>query len=96
MSFRPNPNLAAELETQGRLALVEKAKRAATEADKRVHSAMPRQHSGRVIVGEVNGDVAVINTNYGAHLEEWGLAKTPLYAPLRRGVRASGLRLQEQ
>lgn len=31
-----------------------------------------------------------------AHLIEYGSARNPAYAPLRRGVRAAGLRLREE
>lgn len=38
--------------------------------------------------------VRVGNTDYFAHLVEWGSVNNPPYAPLRRGVRAAGLRLE--
>jgi hypothetical protein len=35
------------------------------------------------------------NTDFFFHLTEWGSANNPPYAPLRRGVIAAGLRLDE-
>jgi hypothetical protein len=56
---------------------------------------MPR--GGRAIVTESDLDgVRVVNTDYGAHLAEWGSVNNPPHAPLRRGVRAAGLRLREE
>jgi len=37
----------------------------------------------------------VINTDPFFHLVEWGSVNNPPYAPLRRGVTAAGLRLDE-
>jgi hypothetical protein len=36
------------------------------------------------------------NNDFAAHWVEWGSANNPPWAPLRRGVRAAGLRLEEQ
>lgn len=38
---------------------------------------------------------AVVAKDIAAHLIEWGSAKNPPYAPLRRGVLAAGLRFRE-
>lgn len=35
------------------------------------------------------------NRDFAAHMVEWGSVNNPPYAPLRRGVRAAGLRLDE-
>ena len=93
MTFKANPNLQAELEAEirARGALVPIARRAAAAADRLAHSAMPRRGFRRIEVGQLEGDVVIANTNHGAHLEEFGLAYTPMYAPLRRGVRSVGL-----
>lgn len=51
------------------------------------------EHSVRVVDhGRV---VRVVNTSPEAVREEWGSAKEEPRAPLRRGVRAAGLRLDE-
>lgn len=96
-SFRPNPRFEKELEAQMRAlgALRPHAEAAAAKAEAFTHHAMPHPATRRVVVGVVEGEVAVINTNFGGHLEEWGLARTPVYAPLRRGARAAGLELHE-
>jgi hypothetical protein len=94
--FRLNPALEKELgpEVRARV-LIPAAHSAADRAEGFVHSAMPRPGRRRIEVDDIGGEVAIVNTNHGAHLEEWGLAFTPMYAPLRRGARAAGLDLHE-
>lgn len=42
------------------------------------------------------GDVVGVKSeDHFAHLIEFGSAKNPAYAPMRRGVRAAGLRLEQ-
>jgi hypothetical protein len=56
---------------------------------------MPR--GGQSIEVEEAGDeVRVVNTDYGAWIVEVGSVNNPAHAPLRRGVRAAGLRLREE
>ncbi len=95
--FVPNPGFESQLEAELRAtgALRPHAQNAADKAEALAHHAMPRSKGRRIVVGEVGEDLAVINTNFGAHLEEWGLARTPPYAPLRKGVRAAGMKLRE-
>jgi hypothetical protein len=97
MTFKANPKLEVELEAELRAsgALLPAAQKAADRATGLAHSAMPRKGHRPIEVGEVDGDVAIVNTNHGGHLEEFGLAYTPEYAPLRRGARAAGLDLRE-
>jgi hypothetical protein len=40
-------------------------------------------------------DYTVYTDDIAGHLIEWGSKNNPAYAPLRRGVRAAGLRLDE-
>lgn len=40
-------------------------------------------------------DNTVYTDDFAGHLIEWGSKNNPAYAPLRRGVRAAGLRLDE-
>lgn len=55
---------------------------------------MPR--GGPAVRVENDGDEVVVeNTDYGAHLMEFGSANNPAHAPLRRGARAAGLRLTD-
>jgi hypothetical protein len=94
--FRPNPNFEAELRAAAvpRLVAVANAVKARVEAEK--HSIMPRKSTKPVVV-EVSGDeVRVANTDHGSHLDEWGSVNNPPYAPIRRSVRALGLRLSER
>lgn len=94
--FRLNPALEKELAAEVRVrVLIPAAQAAADRAEGFVHSALPRPGHRRIEVGDVGGEVSVINTNYGAHFEEFGLAYSPMYAPLRRGARAAGLDLHE-
>ncbi len=97
MSFRLNPAFEKELaaEIRARASLRPAAEAAAAKAESFTHHAMPRSRGRRIVVRQVEGDLAIVNTNHGGHLEEFGLARTPTYAPLRRGVRAAGLKLSE-
>ena len=40
--------------------------------------------------------VTVGTNDFAGHIIEWGSVKTPAMAPIRRGVLAAGLRLDEQ
>jgi hypothetical protein len=97
MSFYANPNfdreLAATLAVKAEL--VAAASRARPIVEGMTHHAMPRPGHQRIEVQEAEGDIYLVNTNYGGHLEEWGGAdvKSPVYSPLRRGVRAAGFPL---
>jgi hypothetical protein len=97
MSFVPNPNF--NLDLAGSLAVKETLKRGAEQArpiaEGFTHHAMPRPGHESIEVVEDGLDVYLVNTNFGGHLEEWGGAdvKSPVYSPLRRGVRAAGFRL---
>jgi len=97
MSFRPKPGFEQQL--SGSLAVKAELARAAATArpvvEGMTHHAMPRPGHQRIEVQEAGGDIYLVNTNYGGHLEEFGGAdvKSPVYAPLRRGVRAAGFRL---
>lgn len=59
------------------------------------HSVMPRQRRGSVIVEADARGVRVVNTDHGAHIDEYGSVNSPPYAPLRRGARRAGFRLEE-
>jgi len=62
----------------------------ATEAE----AAMGQPHAPVRVVDHGHG-VRVVNTSADAVLEEWGSARQEPIAPLRRGVHAAGLRLDE-
>jgi hypothetical protein len=60
---------------------------------------MPRKGTGStdVVVMDTSGDTPrLVNTDHAGHLQEWGSANNPPHAPLRRGARAGGLRLDER
>lgn len=97
MTFIPNPNFDEELAAATLGALVGAASAASHEAQQLSHHAMPRKGQPTIKV-EIEGDeVYLVNTNYGGVIEEFGGAdvRSPVYAPLRRGVRAAGIPLHE-
>jgi hypothetical protein len=57
---------------------------------------MQRQGQPLIVVEQDGDEVSLVNTDHAAHLTEWGSKNNPPHAPLRRGVRAAGLRLDEQ
>jgi hypothetical protein len=93
--FVPNPRLDAELELFVAPAVLAAGNAVKERAEVEKHSIM-RRRGARPIVIETEGDgVRVTNTDHGAHIDEWGSVNSPPYAPLRRAVRAAGLRLDE-
>lgn len=103
MRFRPNPRLAAELARQPemRRTLAELAEPAKDQANLIVRLIgprgwMPRHRGDPVQIRTEDGEVRLVNTDYAAHLQEFGSVNNPPHAPLRRGVRAAGLRLDEE
>lgn len=96
--FRPNRNAEAELRRERRFM---PALRDAGENVKRHAEAMsPRGTSARGVatrfrVVEDGDRVRVINDDAFYHLVEFGSVNNAAYAPMRRGVRAAGLRLDE-
>lgn len=78
----------------------EKAMREQAERVKRrAEQASPTGGTGgyaRRFTVTVGGETPRVgNTDIAAHLVEFGSVNNPPYAPLRRGVRAAGLRLEE-
>ncbi len=47
------------------------------------------------VVVEGDGPTKVGNTDFAAHMVEWGSVNNVAYAPLRRAVRAAGFHLKE-
>lgn len=98
--FVPNKNFADEMREQSehRQALEQAANavqdRAAQFADQAGAPWMRRQ-SETMVVSVDGDDVAVVNTDYAGHLMEWGSRNNAAHAPLRRAVRAAGLKLKE-
>lgn len=97
--WRPNPALVQELKREPawqhhlRLKAAEVARLAEdnTKAFTR-KGFMPRGQPLFVVEEAADGSVIVLNTDYGGHLYEFGSIKTPVMAPLRRAVRAVGLK----
>lgn len=94
--FRPNPHFFDELDGQSEMreALKEQAELAKAKAEPLAPRIM-RRNPEAFEVQEDDEGVYLVNADYGAHLAEWGSANSPPTAPLRRGVRAAGLRLEE-
>lgn len=95
MLFKANPRFVEELEEQDETkdALVDAAEDAAKHV--RAHQIMRRKDAQPIEVDDSGDTPRLVNTDHGAHLDEWGSANNPPYAPLRTGVRAAGLRLDE-
>jgi hypothetical protein len=96
MVFIPNSNFLEELRAQPEHdeALAAAAEAAKPEAETRATRIMPRNPDAFEVQVDDAG-VRLVNTDYGGHLEEWGSINNPPQAPLRIGVRAVGLRLEE-
>ncbi len=95
--FVPDPSFDEKLQSDPmyRAALKAAAEPAAAAARNTAHAIMPSKR-GRDITVVVDGKrVLVSNPDHGAHLDEWGSKNNPPYAPLRRGVRAAGLKFKE-
>lgn len=100
MSFRRNAKLEQELE---RTPAMRRTLRAAAEDVRQAaEHAAPRGTSRRGVAKQFRvaqdnaGETIVTNDDPFFHLVEFGSANNPPYAPLRRGARAAGLRLDEQ
>lgn len=94
MSFRfePDHRFAESLKRQPEY--VEGTARIAVAVAQNVRTGAPR-HTGHYVRSiEARGN-SVVSTDSFAHLVEWGSANNPAYAPIRRGVLAAGLRLDE-
>lgn len=94
--FDRNPDFEQDLRSS---AAFKRGLRLPAEAIKRhAEHAAPRGsgRTARSFVVRTDGDtVQVGNTDPFFHLTEWGSINNPPYAPLRRGVKAAGLRLDE-
>lgn len=93
-----NPHLDAELRRVIRPALLTAANAVRDKAESYDDAAhgpwMPRKR-GPVMRAELDGERAVVvNSDYAAHLIEFGSQNNPAHAPLRRAVRAVGLRFK--
>lgn len=96
VTFRPDPRWRDKLEGSDVAAGVLEGV-ARTLIKPAVEAATPRGASGqahRSVRVDRDGDtVRILSTDPFWHLIEWGSVNNPAYAPLRRGARAAGLRL---
>ena len=98
--FVPNRDFADDLrnEPEYRQALNDSAEVVSDHASSFArHAQAPwmKRQSDTIVVSTEGDDVAVVNTDYAAHLMEWGGRNNPAHAPLRRAVRAAGLHFKE-
>ena len=96
--FRPNPNLERDLSADDEFqsGLAEAAKPIAAAANRLANRVMPSQRGPGIEVQRDGREVYVVNTDHGAHLDEWGSINNPPNAPLRRGAREAGARVREK
>lgn len=100
-AFIPNPAFAEEMarSDEARAGLKEAGEGIAQTADQMARDVgapwMPRTGHDLIEVEDDGEDVWVVNTDYGGHLYEYGGAKSPVSAPLRRAAMAAGLELEE-
>lgn len=101
MIFKPDPDFEREASEAYREGIAQAAEpaRAAAEMNARQAGApwMPRSGASSTVVIEVDEDgVALVNTDHGGHLMEWGGRNNPPHAPLRRGALSAGFDVVEE
>jgi hypothetical protein len=100
MRFVRNPLFEAEVRAQPSYALLmrragDRVGRFADRFCQEIEAPwMQRGNEPTIVVVQQGNRVAVLNTDYGGHLMEWGSVNNPPHAPLRRAVRAAGLSLK--
>lgn len=96
-NFIPDPTFEGQLRQQAEY--LDGMREVAAPALEAIRDAAPEQSGdytdSLAIVVEGDG-VNLASTDPAGNLVEWGSANNPPYAPIRRGVRAAGLRLDEQ
>lgn len=96
--FKPNLNFPAEIAASGdtyREGLKAAAEPARAMVERFANKVMPRPGAEQIVIEDTGDEVLIVNTDYGAFIDEIGSRNNPPNAPLRRGVRAAGLRLEE-
>lgn len=95
--FRTNPNLSRDISSEAgykeALAVAAKPAEAAAKSFAPVRTGAYRD-SIRVVIDSKG--VRLDASDFKSHWVEWGSVNQPPSAPLRRGVRAAGLRFKEQ
>lgn len=96
LGFRRNPNFAKEVSREPEMG---EALEASAQAVARLAAGLSPHGTGATarsfVVAREGDKVTVGNTDPFFHLTEFGSVNNPPYAPLRRAVRATGLRLEE-
>lgn len=94
--FRINPALRREIERQpefeAKMLKAAEAVKDMSERNSPIGETGDYIHSFKI----TRRPLRVGNTDFAGHMVEWGSQNNPPYAPLRRGVRAAGLRLSEK
>lgn len=97
--FKRNPTVEAQLGRTPQyaaslIAAAVPAQRFAQTFAKQVGAPwMPRAGAREtIVIDESPSGVRLVNTDHAGHLTEFGSRNNPAHAPLRRGVRAAGLR----
>jgi hypothetical protein len=98
VTFKPNPGFEAELRKSAsfRAAMRGEAGRAAREARKLAPQGETGGFAASIVAFDDGEMIGIRTTDPFGHLGEFGSVNNRPYAPLRRGVVAAGLRLQEQ
>jgi len=96
-SFRPNRQARAQLARQPehKAMLREQAERVKDSAERESPIGETGDYIDRFDIVELPTRMRVSNDDFAWHLTEFGSVNNPAYAPLRRGVRRAGLRLEE-
>lgn len=95
MRFIPNPLFIEEITAEA--AYHEARKEWGNAIKENAELVAPEGRSGQYHDSlEVDDDGSVGTTDPFGHLVEWGSVNNPIYAPIRRGVQAAGLRLSEE
>lgn len=96
-SFKPNRKALAKLRRtpEHKAMLRAHAERVKDHAERESPIGESEDYIHSFVITETPTAVRVGNRDFAAHLIEWGSVNNPPWAPLRRGVRAAGLRLDE-
>ena len=97
MSFRPRRQFIGELKrgAEFQAKLDEAAREIKDKAERETPVGATEDTIHGYVITKTPTTRRVGNTDFFFHLTEFGSVNNPAYAPLRRGVRAAGLRLDE-
>lgn len=98
MRFKPNPRFEREIDRQAsvRLHIRKKAMQVKSFAVGMAPRGVSDDYAASIDVVD-RGDETYVRTNdFAGHMVEYGSVNNPPYAPIRRAIRAAGLRLDEK